>query len=58
MKIKISVKELVHRGCFVDAFHMLGINEWALNEGQISHDEELELTLEQATELGLLKNNE
>lgn len=54
MKIKITVQELVDRGCFLEAFEMLGINEWALNEGQIDYSEELELTAKQARELGLI----
>ncbi len=54
MKLKITVRELVDRGCFVEAFRLLGINEWALNEGQIDYDEELTLTESQAKQLGLI----
>ena len=41
----------------MEAFDMLGINEWALNEGQIDYSEELEFTQEQAEQLGLFKKD-
>ena len=33
---------------------MLGLNEWCINEGQMTPEETVTLTLEQARELGLL----
>lgn len=58
MKIKITVRELSDRSLWLDYCEVAGTNEWALNEGLMSYDEEVELTEEQARRLGILKDKE
>jgi len=54
MKVLITGRELLDRGVWDQACDMLGMNVWAINEGQMDSTEELTLTEEQAQELGIL----
>ena len=55
MKIIVSAREVMDAWAWEEACKMLGINEWAVNEGLMDPDEPLEFTEEQAIELGLIK---
>ena len=54
MKVLTTPRELFDKGVWMEACEMLGINEWAVNEGLMSQTEGLELSHEQAAELGLI----
>lgn len=54
-KVIITVKEAIDKGIWIELTELLGINPWAYNEGLISGDHGIELTEEQALELGLMK---
>ena len=55
MEIKITARDLMDKGLWMDACDMLGINEWAINEGLMVHSDILTLSEEQAKKLGLIK---
>ena len=55
MKITITIKELFDKNLWTDTCRLIGMNEWAVNEGLVSKDEYIELTIEQAIELGLVQ---
>jgi hypothetical protein len=54
MKVTTTPTELINRLAWNEACDMLGISVWAVNEGQMDSGEEITLTEEQATKLGLL----
>lgn len=54
MQIIVTPRELMDRNCWDDACEILGINVWAVNEGQMASDEQITLTWNQAGRLGLL----
>ncbi len=54
MKITVTIRDLFDKAVWCDYCRLTGTNEWAVNEGQMSSDEEVTLTLEQAKELRLL----
>lgn len=56
MKITITVNELMNRGLWLQACRLLGIDEYAVNEGRLHMETTLELTEEQAKELGLISS--
>lgn len=58
MKIVTTPAELMDRLRWDEACEMLDISPWAVNEGQIDSGEEITLTEEQATTLGLLPRHE
>jgi len=58
MKIVVTAQELLDKGLWGDACELLGLNEWAVNEGLMDSDEELTLTEEQAKTLGLIKGDD
>jgi hypothetical protein len=53
MEILITVGELLDRSLWTQACQIVGINEWAINEGQMSRDEQIRLTEDQAAQLDL-----
>jgi len=54
----ISVNELEQCGVsWSDFCDATGYNEWAIKEGQLDRDEELEITVEQAKRMGLVKGD-
>lgn len=53
MKIKITVREAFNKHIWDKVCQMRGLNEWAVAEGLMSSDEELEFTEEEANQLGL-----
>ena len=56
MKIIVTVIEAITYG-FWDALCTLkDMNAWAVNEGLMDTDEEIELSLEEAQKLGLFKD--
>lgn len=55
MKIKVTAKEILDCGGWMNFCEDFGINEWAINEGLIEKSEEFELTFEQAKKYGLIK---
>ena len=57
MKIITTPRELFDKGIWMEACELLGINEWAVNEGLMCQTEGLELSHEQAIELGLIKDD-
>lgn len=58
MKIVTTPAELMDRLRWEEACEMLGYNEWAVAEGLMDSGEEITLTEEQATVLGLLPQRE
>ncbi len=58
MKVLITGRELLDRGIWDRACDLLGLNVWAINEGQMSSAEELTLTEGQAQELGILPKSD
>lgn len=56
MTISITVRELFDKGLWLDYCKTTGTNEWAVNEGLLGDDDEVELTSEQAKEMGLLED--
>lgn len=56
MKIIITAREIMDKGLWKDVCRMFGYNEWAVNEGLMSEDDEIILTNSQAIELGLLQS--
>lgn len=53
MKITVTVEEICDKGLWMEFCRLHGWNEWAINEGRVSSDEEVTLTLEEAKQLGL-----
>lgn len=51
--LKITASEINCKGNWLKFCKEKGINEWAMNEGQMSGDEEFELTVEEARRYGL-----
>lgn len=54
MKIKITARELLDEGLWDRACELKGLDPWCISEGQMSSNEELELTEGQAQILGLI----
>lgn len=57
MKISISAGELLERGLWQSACELLGFNEWVINEGLLSSEDDVLLTPDQAIRLGLIDEN-
>ena len=55
MKIILTVKELVELGLWERAADKKGIEVWSLNEGIIDENEPIELTKEEAEDLGIIR---
>jgi len=60
MKITVTVtgSEALDKGIWTNLCALLGINEWAINEGLMDGEEEIILTEDQARILGLLPRKE
>ena len=58
MTITVTARELLDRGVWTEACELLGINEWAVNEGLMDPGDEIILTVNQAKQLGLLDAGE
>ena len=54
MTIKITVRELFDKGLWLAYCKVTGTNEWAVNECLLQDNDEVELTSEQAKDMGLL----
>jgi hypothetical protein len=54
VKIIVTPRELMDASRWDQACELVGLSSWAVNEGQMDSDEEITLTAEQATELGLI----
>lgn len=56
MKIIVTTtpRELMDKGCWIEACTLTGINEWAVKEGLMDSSDEITLTQEQAEKLGFL----
>ena len=55
MRIVITARELLDREIWIDFCEMMGVNEWAVNEGCIDVYDAFYLNEEQAQQLGLIK---
>ena len=55
MKVKLTVRELFDNNVWMEYCALTGTNDWAVNEGLMSDDEEVYLTEDQAVVLGLVK---
>jgi len=55
MKITITFREALDKGVWIKLCSLKGLNEWCMKEGQADGSEEAELTMDEAEELGLLK---
>jgi hypothetical protein len=56
-RVTVTARELLDRLVWDRACDMLGLNPWAVNEGQMDSGERLTFTLEQAQTLGLLRGD-
>ena len=54
LQVTVTARYLLDHLLWVQACDMLGLNEWCINEGQMTPEETVTATLEQARELGLL----
>ena len=52
--VRISAQELINLGIWEIACDVLGMNEWAINEGLMDSDEIITLSKWEAQELGLI----
>lgn len=55
MRVIITVGELIDRGRWEQACGVLGIGEWAVNEGQMDRDDELVIEAAEALRIGLVE---
>lgn len=55
MKLSITIRELMDRHVWEEAADMLGWSPWVVNEGQAGMDDAVELSAEQAQQLGLIR---
>lgn len=53
MKIVVTALEVLRNGNWLEFCKEKRINEWAMNEGLMSGDEEFELTIDEARRYGL-----
>lgn len=58
MKIIVTARMILERGCWDEFCDEFGINPWALNEGLMESSEEFTLTEEQARKYGFLKSRD
>lgn len=58
MKIVITAGEALEKGIWLELCDLKGIKEWAINEGQMDHNEEITLTEEEAQALWLIPRKE
>jgi len=60
MRIRVTItgREALDKGIWTQLCDLLGINEWAINEGLLDREEEIILTEDQARLLGLLPKKE
>jgi hypothetical protein len=58
VKVVITVGELIDKDLWFRAAELLGVSEYAVNEGQVSSDHQVWLSPGQAFELGLIKMND
>lgn len=54
--MKVSIKEILDNECWEAVADLKGINIHAINEGQLSEDDYIDMTLVEALQVGLLKN--
>ena len=57
VKVAITARELMDRYLWDRACDLLGISPWAVSEGQMDSSDTVELTQEQARELGILASD-
>ena len=55
MKVVLTATEAITYGYWENICNLQGINIWAVNEGLMDGDEEIELTIEEALKLGIIK---
>ena len=55
MTITITARQLLDRGVWMKACTLLGINEWAINEGMMDYSHKIELTESQARTLRIIQ---
>ena len=55
MRIVVTPRELLDLGIWIEFCEMMGVNEWAVNEGRVDVYDEFYLNEEQAQQLGLIK---
>jgi len=53
--MRITAREAYTLRVWVELCTLKGFNHWAVNEGLMDEDTEIKLTLEEARELGILK---
>lgn len=54
MKVKVTLREILNSGSWEEFCSDNGYNEWCINEGLASGDEEVEITTDEAFAYGLL----
>lgn len=58
MKVIVTASELIDRGVWDDYCEKHGINVWAVNEGLMDSDHEIELSQKEARQYGFLKGED
>jgi len=55
--IKTTFGEILNQGNWDRFCDLKGINEWCINEGLANSDEKVELTIEEAKQVGILPSD-
>lgn len=55
--MRITVEELLELEKWEEYCDLHGLNVWAVKEGQIDHDEDLGITIEEARKIGIIKED-
>lgn len=53
--MKITPNELFKLNKWIEYCNLKGVNEWAVNEGMMDSNEDLDLTIAEAEKLGIIK---
>ena len=54
MRITVTPRDALDGGYWAELCTIKGLNVWAASEGMVSEEEEIELTYEEAQELGVI----
>lgn len=54
MKIQITLREIMDKGCWDSFCELKGWNEWCVAEGLASSDETVTLSIDECKQIGLM----
>lgn len=52
--VNMTIGYVMDRGRWLDVCDLVGINEWAVSEGQVGRDHEIRVPIAEASRLGLI----